>query len=285
MTIDEKEKVLDIIRFALKEDLGDGDHTTMATIPSEARGVAIMLAKEEGILAGVEVATLVFQAVDADLTIETYLTDGTPLHKGDHIMKVTGKSQSILSAERTALNFIQRMSGIATFTNSVVKKLDGLHTRLLDTRKTTPGNRIVEKMAVKIGGGYNHRFGLYDMVMIKDNHVDFAGGIEKAVNKTLDYLKNKDKNLKIEVEVRNFNELNHVLALEGVDRVMLDNFTPADLKEAVDLIGGKLETEASGGISIDTIRAFAKSGVDFISVGALTHQIKSLDISLKAVHK
>ncbi len=285
MTIEEKEKVLDIIRFALKEDLGDGDHTTLATIPEHAQGVAIMLAKEDGILAGVEVASLVFEAVDATLNIEIYIPDGTPLHKGDHIMKVTGKSQSILSAERTALNFIQRMSGIATFTNHVVQKLNGLHTRLLDTRKTTPGNRIVEKMAVKTGGGYNHRFGLYDMIMIKDNHVDFAGGIEKAVAKTLGYLKDKGKNLKIEVEVRNFNELNHVLALKGIDRVMLDNFTPADLKKAIHLIDGKLETEASGGISIDTIRSFAESGVDFISVGALTHQIKSLDISLKAVHK
>ncbi len=285
MTTHEKEKVQDIIRFALNEDLGDGDHTTLATIPDEAKGVAIMLAKEDGILAGVEVAALVFKLVDSDLYIETYLPDGTHLHKGDHIMKVTGKSQSILSAERTALNFIQRMSGIATFTNSVVKKLKGLHTQLLDTRKTTPGNRIVEKMAVKTGGGYNHRFGLYDMIMIKDNHVDFAGGIEKAVAKTLDYLKNKGKNLKIEVEVRNFDELNHVLNLKGVDRVMLDNFTPTDLKKAIDMIGGRLETEASGGISIDTIRNYAVSGVDFISVGALTHQIKSLDISLKAVHK
>jgi len=285
MTTHEKEKVQDIIRFALSEDLGDGDHTTLATIPAQARGVAIMLAKEDGILAGVEVASLVFKSVDADLAIETYLPDGAQLHKGDHIMKVTGKSQSILSAERTALNFIQRMSGIATFTNSVVTKLKGLHTRLLDTRKTTPGNRIVEKMAVKIGGGHNHRFGLYDMVMIKDNHVDFAGGIEKAVAKTLDYLHEKGKKLKIEVEVRNFDELNHVLNLKGVDRVMLDNFTPTDLKKAIDLVDGRLETEASGGINIDTIRAFAESGVDFISVGALTHQIKSLDISLKAVHK
>ena len=285
MTNHEKESVQKIINFALTEDLGDGDHTTLATIPAEAKGVAIMMAKEKGILAGAEVAAMVFATVDPNLDIELYLNEGASISPGDHILKVSGKSQSILSAERTALNFIQRMSGIATFTNHVTEQLTGLNTKLLDTRKTTPGNRIVEKMAVKTGGGCNHRFGLYDMIMIKDNHVDFAGGIEKAVSKTLNYLQGKGKNLKIEVEVRNFDELNHVLSMEGVDRVMLDNFTPEDLRKAIQLVDNRIETEASGGISIDTIRSFAESGVDYISVGALTHQIKSLDISLKAVHK
>lgn len=285
MTNHEKDSVQKIIHFALTEDLGDGDHTTLATIPAEANGIAIMMAKEKGVLSGAEVAAMVFETVDSNLDIEFYLNDGDSIKPGDHILKVTGKSQSILSAERTALNFIQRMSGIATFTHLVTKKLEGLNTRLLDTRKTTPGNRIVEKMAVKTGGGCNHRFGLYDMVMIKDNHIDFAGGIKKAVTKTLSYLQEKGKKLKIEVEVRNFEELDLVLSVNGVDRVMLDNFTPENLKKAIKIVNKKMETEASGGISIETIRNFAESGVDYISVGALTHQIKSLDISLKAVHK
>ncbi|MFA5417931.1 MAG: carboxylating nicotinate-nucleotide diphosphorylase [Bacteroidales bacterium] len=285
MTETEKEAINKTIQFALDEDLGDGDHTSLATISDKASGEAIMLAKEEGILAGAEVAKMVFMAVDADLQVEIYLKEGSPLKKGDPILKVMGKSQSILSAERTALNFIQRMSGIATFTHKVASRIQGLNTKLLDTRKTTPANRMVEKLAVKTGGGNNHRFGLYDMIMIKDNHVDFAGGIENAVKKTQEYLKQKSKNLKIEVEVRNFYELDLILQLNGIDRVMLDNFTPADLKKAVQLVDGRLETEASGGISIDSIRDFAETGVDYISVGALTHQIKSLDISLKAVHQ
>lgn len=284
MTNQEIEAVQKTINHALDEDLGDGDHTTLATIPAEAMGEAIMLAKEDGILAGAEVAKMVFKTVDPRLKTELLVQDGSRIKKGDHILKVSGSSQSILSAERTALNFIQRMSGIATFTHQVAEKLVGLNTKLLDTRKTTPANRMVEKMAVKMGGGYNHRFGLYDMVMIKDNHVDFAGGIEKAVNKTIEYLAKKGKKLKIEVEVRNFIELNLVLGLNGIDRVMLDNFTPSDLKKAIQLVNGKIETEASGGISINSIRTFAETGVDYISVGALTHQIKSLDISLKAVH-
>ncbi|MDP2723099.1 MAG: carboxylating nicotinate-nucleotide diphosphorylase [Bacteroidales bacterium] len=285
MTDHEKEAINKTIQFALDEDLGDGDHTSLATISEEASGAAIMLAKEEGILAGAEVAKMVFKAVDTDLQVDIYLKEGSHIKKGDPILKVWGKSQSILSAERTALNFIQRMSGIATFTNMVASRIQGLNTKLLDTRKTTPANRMVEKLAVKTGGGNNHRFGLYDMIMIKDNHVDFAGGIENAVKKTQKYLKQRGKNLKIEVEVRNFYELDLVLGLNGIDRVMLDNFTPADLKKAVQLVDGRLETEASGGISIDNIRDFAESGVDYISVGALTHQIKSLDISLKAVHQ
>lgn len=276
MTIDE------IVRIALAEDLGDGDHTTLATVPENAMGEAILYAKEEGILAGVEVACEVFKQFDSKINIDIYIKDGSKLKPGDKVMLVKGKSRSLLSAERTALNFIQRMSGIATFTNKIVQKIDGLNTRLLDTRKTTPCNRIVEKMAVKIGGGMNHRFGLFDMIMIKDNHVDFAGGIKNAVEATHKYLSDNNKNLKIELEVRNFDELTEAMEVGGIDRVMLDNFSPTDLKKALQIIDGKFETEASGGISIDTIREFAETGVDFISVGALTHQIKSLDLSLKA---
>lgn len=276
MTIDE------IVRMALAEDLGDGDHTTLATVPENALGEAILYAKEEGILAGVEVACEVFKQFDSKINIDIYIKDGSKLKPGDKVMLVKGKSRSLLSAERTALNFIQRMSGIATFTNKIVQKIDGLNTRLLDTRKTTPCNRIVEKMAVKIGGGMNHRFGLFDMIMIKDNHVDFAGGIKNAVEATHKYLSDNNKNLKIELEVRNFDELTEAMEVGGIDRVMLDNFSPTDLKKALQIIDGKFETEASGGISIDTIREFAETGVDFISVGALTHQIKSLDLSLKA---
>lgn len=276
MTIDE------IVRMALAEDLGDGDHTTLATVPENAMGEAILYAKEEGILAGVEVACEVFKQFDSKINIDIYIKDGSKLKPGDKVMLVKGKSRSLLSAERTALNFIQRMSGIATFTNKIVQKIDGLNTRLLDTRKTTPCNRIVEKMAVKIGGGMNHRFGLFDMIMIKDNHVDFAGGIKNAVEATHKYLSENNKSLKIELEVRNFDELAEAMEVGGIDRVMLDNFSPTDLKKALQIIDGKFETEASGGISIDTIREFAETGVDFISVGALTHQIKSLDLSLKA---
>lgn len=276
MTIDE------IVRMALTEDLGDGDHTSLATVPENAMGEAILYAKEEGILAGVEVACEVFKQFDSEINIDIYIKDGSKLKPGDKVMLVKGKSRSLLSAERTALNFIQRMSGIATFTNKIVQKIDGLNTKLLDTRKTTPCNRIVEKMAVKIGGGMNHRFGLFDMIMIKDNHVDFAGGIKNAVEATHKYLSENNKNLKIELEVRNFDELAEAMEVGGIDRVMLDNFSPTDLKKALQIIDGKFETEASGGISIDTIREFAETGVDFISVGALTHQIKSLDLSLKA---
>jgi len=284
MTSHEKETILKTILYALSEDLGDGDHTSLATISGEAQGEAYMLAKETGILAGAEVALMVFKAVDPDLKVELLLPEAFSLKKGDHILKVWGRSRSILSAERTALNFIQRMSGIATFTNQVTGQLKGLKTKLLDTRKTTPCNRMVEKIAVRTGGGQNHRFGLYDMIMIKDNHIDFAGGIENAVTRTQEYMRQKGKNLKIEVEVRNLNELDLVLGLTGIDRVMLDNFTTSELKKAVHLVNGKMETEASGGINIESIRDYAETGVDFISMGALTHQIKSLDISLKAVH-
>ena len=276
MTIDE------LVRMALTEDLGDGDHTSLATVPADAMGEAILLAKEEGILAGLEVAREVFLQLDPDIIIDIFIHDGSEIKPGDEIMLVKGKSRSLLSAERTALNFVQRMSGIATFTNKIVRKMDGLKTNLLDTRKTTPCNRIVEKMAVKIGGGMNHRFGLFDMIMIKDNHVDFAGGIKNAINATHKYLKDNNKKLKIELEVRNFDELHEAIDIGGIDRLMLDNFSPEELERALKIIDGKYETEASGGISIETIREFAETGVDFISVGALTHQIKSLDLSLKA---
>ena len=280
MTDIEKEKVLRLIREALKEDIGDGDHTSMATIPKEARGKVKMLAKQEGIIAGVEVASLVFIEVDPSLKIVSYKNDGSVITPGDIIMTIEGSSRSMLSAERIALNFIQRMSGIATYTNSISKIISDLNTKLLDTRKTTPNNRIVEKLAVVYGGGTNHRFGLYDMIMIKDNHVDFAGGIRNAIEATNKYLKTNGKNLKIEIEVRNFKELEEALETGGIDRIMLDNFTPDELKNAVEKIDGRFETEASGGITKDTIREYALTGVDFISVGALTHQIKSLDISL-----
>ncbi len=275
-------KIEEIVRMALVEDLGDGDHTSLATVPKDAIGEAVMLAKEVGVLAGVDVAKEVFLQIDKDIEIDILIKDGSSIQPGDRVMLVKGRSRSLLSAERTALNFVQRMSGIATFTNKIVSKIDGLHTKLLDTRKTTPCNRAVEKLAVKIGGGENHRFGLFDMIMIKDNHVDFAGGIRNAIEATQKYLKQNSKDLKIELEVRNFDELNEAMEVGGINRIMLDNFTPEELKKALQIVDGKYETEASGGISIDTIRDYAETGVDFISVGALTHQIKSLDLSLKA---
>jgi len=278
MTVDE------IIERALAEDLGDGDHTSLATIPATAMGKAVLKVKENGILAGAEVAAKVFRKVDPEVKIVFQKKDGDFIQPGEIVFTLEGKSQLLLTAERTALNFIQRMSGIATFTQQIVQKLEGLQTKVLDTRKTTPCNRAVEKLAVKTGGGHNHRFGLYDMIMIKDNHVDFAGGIQQAISKTIAYLSKKGKDLRIEIEVRNFTELDEVLRCGGVDRIMLDNFTPEDLLLAVQLINKRYETEASGGISINNIRDYAESGVDFISVGALTHQIKSLDLSLTAVH-
>ncbi len=273
----------EIVRLALKEDIGDGDHTSLATIPEDATGEAVLTAKDQGIIAGIDVAREVFRQVDSTIRMNVLMDDGSTVKKGDKIFYVSGKARSLLTAERTALNFLQRMSGIATFTRKLANQLEGYPARLLDTRKTTACNRTVEKMAVRLGGGHNHRFGLFDMIMIKDNHVDFSGGIEKAIQATHNYLKSKGKNLKIEIEVRNFDELDEVLRVGGVNRIMLDNFTPDDLKKAVDIIGGAYETEASGNISIDNIRKYAETGVDFISVGALTHQIKSLDLSLKAI--
>ncbi len=271
-----------IIEQALLEDIGDGDHTSLSTIPENAKGLAQLMIKENGILAGVEIAKQVFKKVDPNINFQIFIKDGSKIVKGDIVFKVNGKSISILTAERLALNFMQRMSGIATFTNKITKHIEGLSTKILDTRKTTPLLRELEKYAVRMGGGENHRMGLYDMVMIKDNHIDFAGGISQAINASTKYLKEKNKNLKIEIEVRDFDELQQVLDFGGIDRIMLDNFTPEELKKAIELIAGKYETEASGGITIDTIRKYAETGVDYISVGALTHQIKSLDMSLLA---
>ena len=276
-------KIEEIVRLALQEDIGDGDHTSLATIPEQATGKAVLIAKDTGVLAGIEVAREVFRQVDNAVKMEILINDGNTIIKGDQAFIVSGKARSLLTAERTALNFLQRMSGIATFTRNMADELEGTRARLLDTRKTTACNRTLEKMAVKLGGGYNHRFGLYDMIMIKDNHIDFAGGIEQAINATHHYLKEKGKDLKIEIEVRNFEELNEVLRIGAVDRIMLDNFTPEDLKKAVEIIDRRYETEASGNINLETIREYAETGVDYISVGALTHHIKSLDLSLKAI--
>lgn len=269
-----------LITMALTEDIGDGDHSTLACIPPDAVNAAKMVAKADGILCGAEVGERVFKLVDNSLTVNLLRHDGEVIAKGDIIMTIEGHAGSILTAERTALNFMQRLSGIATETHRMVQMLNGLHTRLLDTRKTTPNMRLLEKYAVACGGGTNHRIGLYDMVMLKDNHVDFAGGIEPAIDRTRDYLKAKGKELRIEIEVRNLDELQRVLDHGGVDRIMLDNFTPELLAEAVKRIAGRYETEASGGITEQTLRTYAETGVDFISVGALTHHIKSLDISL-----
>ena len=270
----------ELIRMALREDIGDGDHSTLACIPSTAVGTAKMVAKQDGVLCGAIVGERVFHQVDPTLKVSLLKNDGDAVKKGDIVMLVEGHSGSILTAERTALNFMQRLSGIATETKRMVAMLDGLNTRLLDTRKTTPNMRLLEKYAVACGGGTNHRIGLYDMIMLKDNHIDFAGGIEAAIDRTRQYLKEKGKNLKIEIEVRNLNELERVLAHGGVDRIMLDNFDIATLREAVRRINGRFETEASGGITDQTLRPYAETGVDFISVGALTHHIKSLDLSL-----
>lgn len=272
----------EIIEKALAEDLGDGDHTSLACIPANAIGKAKLLVKEEGIIAGIEIARKVFEKVDANTRFTQLIKDGAAVKPGDIAFTVEGNPVSLLSSERLALNFMQRMSGIATKTHEMVKLLDGLNTKLLDTRKTTPNLRILEKLAVKTGGGENHRFGLYDMIMIKDNHVDFSGGIENAITNVKNYLKANNKNLKIEIEVRNFEELQQVMAIGGIHRIMLDNFTPENLKKAVEIINSKYETEASGGITEARLRAFAKTGVDYISVGSLTHHIKSLDLSLKA---
>lgn len=274
-----------LIKLWFAEDIGDGDHTTLSCIPADAIGKSQLIIKEEGILAGVEVAKRVFHLFDSDLKMTQFLHDGDRVKVGDIAFVVEGRIQSLLQTERLILNIMQRMSGIATRTAEYVKLLESTHTRVLDTRKTTPGLRLLEKEAVKIGGGCNHRIGLYDMILLKDNHVDFAGGIDKAITRAKEYCKTKGKNLKIEIEVRNFDEIHQVMAVGGVDRIMLDNFTPADTKKAVELIGGKYETESSGGITFDTLRQYAECGVDYISVGALTHSVKSLDMSFKAVEK
>lgn len=271
------------IAAALAEDVHDGDHTSLSTIPAHAVDRAHLLVKEDGILAGVELAQLIFNQVDPSFQFQQFLEDGTLVKKGEIAFVVEGPARSILTCERLVLNCMQRMSGIATATWEMVKLLDGLSTKVIDTRKTTPGFRYFEKWAVRIGGGANHRFGLYDMIMIKDNHVDYAGGITKAIRSAQNYLKEKNLHLDIELEVRNFDELDEALSVGGMKRIMLDNFTPEDLKKAVQIVNKRFETEASGGITAATIRSYAESGVDFISVGALTHSIKSLDLSLKAI--
>ncbi len=272
-----------LISLWFAEDIGDGDHTTLSCIPASAMGRSQLIIKENGVLAGVEVAREIFRAFDPELKMTVFITDGAEVKVGDVAFVVDGKVQSLLQTERLMLNVTQRMSGVATRTREYVKALEGTKTRVLDTRKTTPGLRLLEKEAVKIGGGVNHRIGLYDMILLKDNHVDFAGGIDKAILRAQNYLKEKGKNLKIEIEVRNFNELAQVIAIGGVNRIMLDNFTPENTRKAVDIIAGKFETESSGGITFATLREYAECGVDYISVGALTHSVKSLDMSFKAV--
>ena len=284
MTKEQFEKELDlIIANALREDVGDGDHSSLACIPPDATGTAQLLVKDDGILAGVDFARLVFHKVDPDLTMSVLIPDGNFVRYGDVAFKVSGRSQSILKAERLVLNAMQRMSAIATKTHRYVEILADLKTQILDTRKTTPCIRALEKWAVRIGGGTNHRFGLYDMVMLKDNHIDFAGGIEQAILKTNKYLKDNNLELKIEIETRNLNEVQEVLRVGQVDRIMLDNFSFDELRTAVKLINGRFETEASGGITEETLRRYAECGVDFISSGALTHSVSNMDLSLKAV--
>ncbi|KAA6309986.1 Nicotinate-nucleotide pyrophosphorylase (carboxylating) [termite gut metagenome] len=271
-----------LIDLAFAEDIGDGDHTTLSCIPYTAIGKSKLLIKEPGVLAGIEIAKEIFHRFDSSLKVEIFINDGAEVKPGDVAMIVEGKVQSLLQTERLMLNVMQRMSGIATTTHKYVKLLEGTKTRVLDTRKTTPGLRMLEKAAVKIGGGVNHRIGLFDMILLKDNHVDFAGGIDKAIARAKAYLKDKGKDLKIEIEVRNFDELQQVLHIGGIDRIMLDNFTPENTKKAVEMIAGRYEIESSGGITFDNLRNYAECGVDYISVGALTHSVKGLDMSFKA---
>jgi len=281
ITLDKKLTDL-FIKNAIAEDVGDGDHTSLSTIPQGTQGKAKLIVKEEGILAGIELALEIFNQIDDTLKVEVKLHDGESIKPGDIAFTVSGSTHSILLAERLVLNCMQRMSGIATQTNRIVKRLQGYKTKVLDTRKTTPGLRYLEKWAVRIGGGVNHRIGLYDMILIKDNHVDYAGGIKNAITQANDYLKTTGKKLQIEIEVRNLDELQQVLDIGGVDRIMLDNFEPALLTQAVAIIDGKFLTEASGGIVEENVADYAACGVDFISMGALTHSVKSLDLSLKA---
>ena len=277
-----EELIDDLLNLAFAEDIGDGDHTTLCCIPATEMGKSHLIVKEDGVLAGVEMAKRIFDAFDPELKMTVFIQDGAEVKKGDIAFEVEGKVQSLLQTERLMLNVMQRMSGIATTTRKYVKALEGTKTRVLDTRKTTPGLRMIEKEAVRIGGGVNHRIGLFDMILLKDNHVDFAGGIEAAITRCHQYLKEKNKDLKIEIEVRNFDEIQQVLNIGGVDRIMLDNFTPENTRKAVEMIGGRFEIESSGGITFATLRDYAECGVDFISVGALTHSVKGLDMSFKA---
>ncbi|MBD5244351.1 MAG: carboxylating nicotinate-nucleotide diphosphorylase [Barnesiella sp.] len=276
-----EELIDDLLDLAFAEDVGDGDHTTLSTIPADARGKQRLIVKEEGVLAGVEIARKVFEKFDPELKMTVYIEDGARVKPGDIAFEVEGSVRSLLQTERTMLNIMQRMSGIATMTARYQDRLAGLKTKVLDTRKTTPGMRLLEKEAVRIGGGANHRIGLFDMILIKDNHVDFAGGITQAVTRAKEYCQSTGRNLKIEVEVRNTQEIDEALAA-GVDRIMLDNFTPERTREAVARIAGRTEIESSGGITLDTLRAYGECGVDYISVGALTHSVKGLDMSFKA---
>lgn len=278
-----REELIDeLLNLAFAEDVGDGDHTTLSTISDDSYGRQQLIVKEEGILAGVEIARLVFKKFDPELKMTVFIHDGAHVKPGDIAFVVEGKNRSLLQTERIMLNIMQRMSGIATMTARYQERLAGLHTRVLDTRKTTPGMRMLEKEAVKIGGGTNHRIGLFDMILIKDNHIDHAGGIEQALKNVHDYLARTGKNLKIEIEVRSLDDIRKVLEIGGVDRIMFDNFSPEQTREAVRLVGGKVETESSGGITLDTLRAYGETGVDYISVGALTHSVKGLDMSFKA---
>ncbi|NDK54926.1 carboxylating nicotinate-nucleotide diphosphorylase [Pontibacter fetidus] len=277
-----EKSISDFIAMALAEDIGDGDHSSLASIPADAQNQARLLVKGDGILAGVELAGYIFNAVDPTLQVEVLMQDGATIKHGDVALTVKGKAQSILTAERLVLNCMQRMSGISTYTHHLTDLIKGTNAKLLDTRKTTPNFRIMEKWAVVIGGGHNHRFGLFDMIILKDNHVDYAGGIKEAIVATQRYLQQKGKDLRIEVETRNLDEVKQAIETGGIHRIMLDNMTPEMMREAVAMIGGKFETEASGGITETTIRSVAECGVDYISVGALTHSIKSIDLSLKA---
>ncbi len=272
----------EFIKNALAEDIGDGDHTTLCCIPEDAMGCSVLIIKEEGIVAGVRVALEVFKTFDPELQTKVFIQDGSHVKPGDIVFETRGRVRSLLQTERLMLNIMQHMSGIATNTQRYVKLLEGLHTRVIDTRKTTPGMRLLDKEAVVLGGGSNHRIGLFDMILLKDNHIDFAGGIRAAIERCHRYLEAKGKDLKIEIEVRNLDELQQVLEVGGVHRIMLDNFSPALTRQAVDMIAGRYETESSGGITIDTLRSYAECGVDYISVGALTHSVKSLDMSFKA---
>lgn len=279
-TVDElNEKLIDL---SFSEDIGDGDHTTLCCIPEDAMGKSKLLIKEAGILAGIRIAKEVFRRFDPDMQVEVFIEDGAKVQPGDVAMIVTGRVRSLLQTERLMLNIMQRMSGIATMTARYVKQLEGTHTRVLDTRKTTPGMRMLEKEAVKIGGGVNHRIGLFDMILLKDNHVDFCGGIRQALDRCAAYQKEKGLALKVEIEVRTFDEIRQVMEHGGADRIMLDNFSVANTRKAVEMIGGRFETESSGGITFETLRNYAECGVDFISVGALTHSVKGLDMSFKA---
>ena len=282
MKTEYKPYVDELIELAIKEDIGDGDHTSICCIPAEQQGRMRLLCKQDGIIAGIEIARLVLERLDPTMCFEQLIEDGTRVKVGDVAFYVSGSERSLLQAERILLNIMQRMSGVATQTAIYVDRLEGLHTKVLDTRKTTPGMRVLDKMAVKIGGGENHRIGLFDMILLKDNHIDFAGGVRKAVEKAREYLQATGRNIPIECEVRTLEDIDEVFAAGGADRIMFDNFTPAQTKIAVEKVAGRCETESSGGITLENLREYAETGVDFISVGALTHQIKSLDMSLKA---